>query len=333
MDQTLDLPAPSAGGSGALAPAELAELLGAFNTVTARLQTSHDALRSEVARLTRELGEANSQLERSRRLAALGEMAAGIAHEVRNPLGSIGLYARMLEQDLSDRPSEAGVACKIAGAARALDAVVGDVLTFAREFRIRPTPIDPVELFDRVLEGCCHDGVSGWRSVEVVRRDREPAAHTPQITADAGLLQQALTNVVRNAYEAMAESPGGLRRLTLGIGSCVLPDATGESRAFGVLSVRDSGPGVHPDVIARMFNPFFTTRGTGTGLGLAIVHRIVDAHGGRVGVHNNSERGEGPGATVEVLLPLVGCESDRGGNRVRECAAGLGPRQRAEATR
>ena len=60
---------------------------------------------------------------------------------------------------------------------------------------------------------------------------------------------------------------------------------------------------------------------------------VADAHGGRVGVHNNSERGEGPGATVEVLLPLVGCELDRGGNRVRECAAGLGPRQRAEATR
>src|SRR3954465_3945879 len=154
-----------------LAPADLAELLGAFNEVTVKLQASHDQLRAEVARLTQELGEANAQLERSRRLAALGEMAAGIAHEVRNPLGSIRLYARMLEQDLGDRPGEQGVAVKIAGAARVMEGVVTDVLTFAREFRLRPTEIDTSELFDRVLEACCHDGVAGWRGVEIARPD------------------------------------------------------------------------------------------------------------------------------------------------------------------
>lgn len=270
-----------------LDPADLAGLMAAFNDVTARLQSSHEQLRAEVARLTRELGEANSQLERSRRLAALGEMAAGIAHEVRNPLGSIRLYARMLEQDLTDRPGEQTVAAKISGAARAMEGVVTDVLTFAREFRLRPTEIDVGELFDRVLEACCHDGVPGWRGVEIVRG----ACDAPPFEADPSLLQQAMVNIVRNAFEAMADVRGRRHSLSL---SC------GAEDGWVSLRVRDSGPGVSPDVIARMFNPFFTTRAAGTGLGLAIVHRIIDAHAGRIRVTNNKD---GPGATFELLLP------------------------------
>jgi signal transduction histidine kinase len=270
---------------------DLAGLMSAFNEVTAKLQASHEQLRAEVSRLTRELGEANTQLERSRRLAALGEMAAGIAHEVRNPLGSIRLYARMLEQDLVDRPGEQVIAIKIAGAARVMEGVVSDVLTFAREFRLRTTPIDVSELFDRVIESCCHDGVPGWRSVEVVRLDRH--AVKPEFEADPSLLQQALVNLVRNAFEAMADAPARPHRLTLECG--------GDSE-WATLRIRDTGPGISPEVIARMFNPFFTTRAAGTGLGLAIVHRIIDAHAGRIRVHNNHD---GPGATFEVLLPVV----------------------------
>ncbi len=302
-------PRPAASPTGPLAPADLAELMGAFNEVTARLQTSHEQLRSEVARLTHELGEANTQLERSRRLAALGEMAAGIAHEVRNPLGSIRLYARMLEQDLTDRPSEQGVANKIAGAARVMDGIVSDVLTFAREFRVRPALIDATELFDRVLESCCHDGVPGWKGVEIVRGDR--AARAVAFEGDPALLQQALVNIVRNALEAMAECPGRQHGLT----------TQAQARAGEcVLSIRDTGPGISPEVVARMFNPFFTTRGTGTGLGLSIVHRIIDTHGGRIGVRNASDGG----AVVEVFLPTrrpVGLSAQDHANNLNEADA------------
>src|SRR5262249_9560253 len=148
--------------------------------------------------------------------AALGEMAAGIAHEVRNPLGSIRLYARLLEQDLADRPGERAVATKISGAARAVEGVVSDVLTFAREFRLRPAEIDVPELLARVLEACCHDGVPAWRGVEIVRSDRRDG---PLFEADPGLLQQALVNVVRNAFEAMADVGGRSHRLTLECGA------------------------------------------------------------------------------------------------------------------
>src|SRR5262249_42196179 len=122
--------------AGQVTPAELAELMATFNEVTGRLQGTHESLKREVVRLQGELRDANEQLQRSRRLAALGEMAAGIAHEVRNPLGSIRLYARMLEHDLVDRPQERSVATKIAAAVHGLDGVVGDVLSFAREARV-----------------------------------------------------------------------------------------------------------------------------------------------------------------------------------------------------
>ncbi|MCZ7632602.1 MAG: ATP-binding protein [Phycisphaerales bacterium] len=287
--------APQAAGS--LAPADLAELLAAFNEVTAKLQSSHDRLRDEVARLNRELSEANGALERSRRLAALGEMAAGIAHEIRNPLGAIGLYARSLEEDLADRPEQRCVAGRISRAVRGLNAVVHDVLAFAGEVRPRFTDADATDLLARALEECIPHatGVS-------IRRD-DLASAPPAVRCDPELMHRALVNVIRNACEAMADSAADPRVLALGVRPARLRP---EGRADAVaLVVRDTGPGVGPGVVERMFNPFFTTRPTGTGLGLAIVHRIIDAHGGRVSVRNNDPP---PGATVELVVPGTACE-------------------------
>ncbi|MFA6043441.1 MAG: ATP-binding protein [Phycisphaerales bacterium] len=298
--------------STSVTPAELAALLASFNEVTARLQTSHEALRGEVVRLSRELGEANAQVERSGRLAALGEMAAGIAHEVRNPLGSIRLYARMLEQDLAEKPEQAKIAVKINAAVRAVEGIVGDVLSFAREMRLRPQPVEVGALFDRVLESCCHEGVAGWQGVKVERRDRLRGA-CQVVHADCGLITQALVNLVRNGFEAIGAAKGEGREhcLTLDCRTRKAAEAGGQRRSYACLRVKDTGPGVTPEIVSRMFNPFFTTRDTGTGLGLAIVHRIVDAHGGRVTIRNNAESGEGPGACVEILLPSVGGCADR----------------------
>lgn len=279
-----------------ITPTDLADLMASFTEVTARLQSSHEVLQGEVARLRRELGEANAQVERSRRLAALGEMAAGIAHEVRNPLGSIRLYARMLEEDLPATTESHATAVKIAKATRAVEGIVGDILTFSREFKVRAEPLAPSSLFDAALEACSQEG-SSFAGVEVVRADRARDG-VPEFSGDAALLRQALVNVIRNAMEAMAEHGSPQRRLTL--------DASierSDDGAMVVLSVRDTGPGVTPEVVSRMFNPFFTTRAAGTGLGLAIVHRIVDAHAGRVRVRNNAE---GAGACVEIVLPISG---------------------------
>ncbi len=284
---------------GSMTPADLAELMSAFTDVTGKLQRTHETLQREVARLQAELREANEQLERSRRLAALGEMAAGIAHEVRNPLGSIGLYARMLEQDLADRPSERSTAVKIGAAVRGLDAIVGDVLSFARELRLSRERLSASDLLERAAELCMGDGELRGRGVRV-DRPRSDA----ELWADGLQAQQAILNLVRNALQSMeeCEAPAGGHALALGVAAA--------GRGAVVLSVSDTGPGVGADVVERMFNPFFTTRRTGTGLGLSIVHRIMDAHGGRVRVFNNAERSPGArGATFELEFPGV---PDRG---------------------
>lgn len=322
----------------AVSPGELAELITAFNEVTGRLQGTHETLRREVVRLQEELREANEQLQRSKRLAALGQMAAGIAHEVRNPLGSIRLYARMLEQDLGDRPTERAIAAKIGAAVRGLDGVVGDVLNFSRELRVSLQEVEPGDLFDRALEACwVADSAS--ESVRVVQREARKRGGIrngtrAKLACDPGLMHQALVNIIRNALEAMAEAPApeGGHVLTLEAG----PWRDEDGRPVFLMSIADTGPGVSADVVDRMFNPFFTTRATGTGLGLPIVHRIVDAHGGRISVRNNDAsdrrinrpaRGRGGaaatapepmtgvcGATFSILLPAGADRGERGAN-------------------
>jgi signal transduction histidine kinase len=293
------------GSAGSVAAHDLPLLLAAFHDAATKLQVTHEALRAEVARLEAELREAHDQLKRARQLAALGEMAAGIAHEVRNPLGSIRLYAGVLTQDLADRPAERAVASKIADAVCRLDAVVGDVLAFSRDIRLRVESVDAHRLLADAVEACTDLwSREGIRVMPAVPR-------TPLVVAcDPPLMHQALVNVLRNAAEAMRESPRECpRRVWLSAGERRVAGAEGRREPMRVLSIRDSGPGVPPDALHRLFNPFFTTRHAGTGLGLAIVHRIMDAHGGRVVIENNTSSGPrgapACGATVEFFLPVA----------------------------
>jgi len=285
-----------------LGPEDLAELIGTFNEVTTRLQSSHESLQREVARLRRELGEANDALERSRRLAALGEMAAGIAHEIRNPLGSIALYARLLEEDLEDHPEQRETAGKVRRAVHGLERIVRDVLAFAREIRVDRRPATPGEIIDAAVDAVF--AATFQSCVRLVRRD---APDIPPLCADAGLLTQALTNVLRNAAEAVDDHGGGEVAIELERREAASADADGPGAMIRVI---DDGPGVTPEVVERMFNPFFTTRKAGTGLGLAIVHRIVDAHAGRVRVRNRADEdtravpgAPATGTIVELFIP------------------------------
>lgn len=281
-----------------IAQAELAQLLGAFNDVTARLTATHEALRARVEQLQAELREANAAVERSRHLAMVGELAAGIAHEVRNPLGSIGLYARMLQEDLADRPAQQQTARKIAGAVERLNAVVGDVLAFARPIILKAEDLDAHDLLAGALEAARADGPE-WQGLRIVlpaEARRPPRAAS--VRADANLMHQALVNIIRNAAQAMAgrDAP---RELHLSCARRRVRTGEGAARPMMALCVRDTGPGIPDDVLPRLFQPFFTTRAAGTGLGLAIVHRILDAHGGRVVIANHAHGG----AQVELLLP------------------------------
>lgn len=333
-DSSEPLPASALGqaqvdGCGVAGPSDdrlndLSQIICAYNDVTEKLQSSHESLKAQVARLQLELASTNAKLQRSKRLAALGEMAAGIAHEIRNPLGAIQLYAGILVDDLSgqnaskmDLTAMLQAAKKIAVAVRGLDAIVHDVLSFSRELAPRPVSIRVVDLFDRAVEAC-GPMIEGARVV-VNRLDRRVASQSLEVCVDPMLMHQSLINLIRNAVDAMSFQ----RRSGAAAGDrprdAVLDlDARKQGRQV-LLVVRDSGPGIAERDIDRIFNPFFTTRNTGTGLGLAIVHRIMDAHSGTIGVHNNS------GAVFELSLPVLGVTDEPGGAESEDGPVCVGP--------
>ena len=279
------------------APADFSEFMRSFTEASARLQETHVALTATVERLQTELAEANERLRRSRSLAALGEMAAGIAHEIRNPLGAIALNAELLTEDVADRPEAAASVDKIRRAAERLDRIVGDVLSFARDTRVNAAPTSAREILDMALCDC--EAVLAKEGV-TARCEIDGAC---ALSADTAMVAQAVSNLVRNAVEAMRGSPA--REIVLSAREARLRTADGARRGFVVIAVEDSGPGIPAEARERIFNPFFTTREEGTGLGLAIVHRIVDAHGGMTACGEASFAANGRrGARLELSLPL-----------------------------
>lgn len=256
---------------------ELGRIILAYSEVTEKLQQSHDQLKQQVESLRRELGEKDRLLERRNRLAALGEMAAGMAHEIRNPLGGIQLYTSLLAKDVAERPETHQLVKKIAGGVKRLEALVSQVLQFTREIRANPVETDLCELVEQAAELAQQRPAT---DIELRLSGRRPFP----VIADPILLGQAALNLMLNAIEAM----NGTGRVFV---EWTAPRSeTASGRQF-CLVVRDTGPGISPQVLDRIFNPFFTTKDTGTGLGLAIVHRIVEAHEGSIVAGNDASGG------------------------------------------
>lgn len=263
---------------------ELTGIISAYNQVTVQLRNSHESLNHQVRKLRLELEDKNRELARSERLSALGEMATGVAHEIRNPLGSIQLYASLLDRDLEVLPQAQKLVRKISAGVHALDRIVGGVLDFAG----RHEP-DLQNISLKVIVGGAFETASIDADRKQVALVMEASALDFMVVVDRVQLEQALLNLVLNAIDAV--DAGG----RVEISAVVLP---GEGLR---IEVRDDGPGVDAEVIDRIFNPFFTTKDSGTGLGLAIAHRIIESHGGRIIVHNRSEGG----ACFTIELPAA----------------------------
>jgi signal transduction histidine kinase len=263
---------------------ELGRIILAYSEVTEKLQQSHEELTGTVRTLQQELSEKNRMLERKNRLAALGEMAAGLAHEIRNPLGGIQLYASLLAGDLKDRPDSLTIVGKISAGVKRLESLVGQVLQFSRETRISPAPCDLPELLAQAIE---------YAAPTLQKHNVRCVTQGPtelSVTVDPLLIGQVILNLVLNAAEAM--ETGGVVTV-----SCSPPAGSPPAKQF-VLSVQDTGPGIAPDLLDKIFNPFFTTRDNGTGLGLAIVHRVIEAHDGSITAAN----ADGGGAKFEIRI-------------------------------
>ncbi|HEY7118095.1 MAG TPA: ATP-binding protein [Tepidisphaeraceae bacterium] len=263
---------------------ELGRIIMAYSEVTERLQESHEKLQQQVLALREELGEKNRLLERKNRLAALGEMAAGMAHEIRNPLGGIHLYASMLAKDVAAMPQSLETVKKISGGVKRLEALVSQVLAFSRDIQVNPAAADLAQIVARAIELA-----SPKLDANRVAWEVEGPAEMP-VNLDPLLVEQALLNLILNAAEAMEDRGGALR---------IFYDAGDDVEARQVrLILRDGGPGIPAHVLDRIFDPFFTTKDTGTGLGLAIVHRIVEAHEGTI-IASNPPAG---GAQFEIRI-------------------------------
>jgi two-component system sensor histidine kinase FlrB len=245
------------------------------------------------------------QLQRKERLAAMGEMIGRIAHEIRNPLGSVELFASMLRRDLADMPGLKTYAEQISHAVHGMDRLLANLLVYTKPER---TPRAWHHAERMILDSLTLAAHAITKVSVDLRLDLDP--RIPSLWCHEGQLKQVCLNLIINAAQAMPA--GGVLTISL------KPEP---DHLLGLpavcLTVTDSGPGIDAGFRSRIFDPFFTTKDEGTGLGLAIVHAIVEAHQGRIDVDSVVGRG----TSFTIILPhpepigLVEREQAPAGNR------------------
>ncbi len=235
-----------------------------------------------------EMRELEERANRQDRLAALGEMAAGVAHEIRNPLGGIELYASSLRRKFADESAEHATCGKIIAAAASLNRIVTDMLTFTRGRAPQIRKSGVAQVVRTAVD---------MAASELERRNIQVAISVDDAIStwmmDPDQLAQASLNVILNAAQAMDKD-----------GSITISATTGRQKDGKdelILCFADAGPGIPDSAKAKIFDPFFTLRKDGTGLGLAIVNKIVQDHGGTIDVADNKPRG----AMVSFKLPQM----------------------------
>jgi signal transduction histidine kinase len=229
------------------------------------------------------------------RLASLGEMAAGIAHELKNPLAGIEVMAGLLRRQVPDSKDAQALLADIMSEAKLANAIVVEMLEFVRPIRLQ---MERTDLADVLRQSISLAETKAPRGEIAVTLDLAP--DLPMIEGDSHQLCQVFTNLLTNAFEAL--NGRGAVSITAAVAHAEDDTAaTPGTSPFVVVDVADNGPGVPADLTDRIFNPFFTTKTTGTGLGLAIVSKIVDAHDGRIDVSSNAETG----TRFRITVPMT----------------------------
>ena len=229
------------------------------------------------------------------RLASLGEMAAGIAHELKNPLAGIEVMAGLLRRQVPDSPDAQSLLADILSEAKLANAIVVEMLEFVRPIRLQVEQTDLAQVLQQSITNA--ESKVPRRDVEIVF---DVPDGLPQVDGDASQLCQVFSNLLTNAFEAVNGKGRVVLRASL--------ENIEQDPAFGsdapepavVVDVIDDGPGIPAELSDRIFNPFFTTKTTGSGLGLPIVRKIVDAHDGRLDLSS----GPAKGTRFRVTLPV-----------------------------
>ncbi|MCK4985882.1 MAG: histidine kinase, partial [Desulfobacterales bacterium] len=233
-----------------------------------------------------EIKQLEEKVRRSEKLAAIGKLAAGVAHEIRNPLSSIRGFAQYLRRALKDKPQELEYAETMVSEVDRINAVVTDLLTFARPMDAQLAPTDISELIEHTVRLVEADARSRNISVQMNISDLS------KIPLDAKQMTQAILNLLLNALQAVKN--GG----RIEVGAELNP-----SDSLLKIWVEDDGSGISADQKGKIFDPFFTTREKGTGLGLAIVHKIVENHSGEINL-KSPPTGKTLGCRFTIGIPI-----------------------------
>jgi len=264
---------------------ELGRLADSFNTMVDRLE----AARAEIEVYHQQ------RLARAERLAGLGELAASLAHEIKNPLAGIGGAIQVISDELPETDPRKGILHEVLAQVHRLDRTARDLLAFARPGTPEVGPCDIHHILDRVLLLLAESPEA--KHVRVVRA-YQPGI--PRLEADGKQMGQVFLNLMLNAFQAM---PGG-GQITVRTSVRAVDGVNGEPAIPGDQAVEvaltDTGPGIPPHILKEIFKPFITTKHRGTGLGLSVSRRIVEDHGGWI----KAESAPGQGATFRVFLPL-----------------------------
>ena len=261
-------------------------LLGESKKIFQQLEKSHRELQVS----HQELEQAQTQLIRTEKLASIGQLAAGVAHEINNPLGTILIYSHLIQKSLEpDDPKREDIALVISEANRAKDIVQG-LLSFAREKKLRASEVNVNDILEEVLSLVVNQSL--FHNIKIKKSfDQGPQT----IVADETQLKQVFLNIILNAAQAME----GNGKLTI---------STIFDKKQIKIKIADTGPGIPPEVMGKLFSPFFTTKEKGTGLGLAISYGIIERHQGKIDVETDL----GKGSTFVITLPVSVSEETAG---------------------
>ena len=258
-----------------------------------RLGEAFNSLLSKLEQARRRVEQYHyEQMKRADRLASIGEMAAGIAHEIKNPLAGVAGVIQVLKKDMPSGDQKRAVLEEVLSQVERMDKAVRNLLSFARPPEPKMSLVDVNELIGKLLD---------FLSPQFVKcsivTERKLAAGIPWLLLDPDLIQQALLNIALNAIQAMQE--GG--RFT--VETKVEEPVRGAPGAITII-LTDTGKGIYAENLSRIFSPFYTTRQQGTGLGLSITQRIVEQHDGEIYVA--SPEGRGACFTISFPYPLKG---------------------------
>lgn len=256
---------------------DIGRLAEAFNSLIDKLELA----RRKVERYHYE------QMKRADRLASIGEMAAGIAHEIKNPLAGIAGVIQVLKKDMPKTDQRRAVLDEVLSQVERMDKAVRNLLAFARPPEPSKTLVDMNDLIGKLL-----DFMAPQFAKYNITAERRLSPGIPWMSVDPDLMQQALLNIALNAIQAMPE--GGRFIVTT---DAEPPSDNGPGMVH--ITLMDTGKGISPEDMGRIFNPFFTTKQQGTGLGLSITQRIIEQHGGEISVSNAA----GKGASFSIMLP------------------------------